>query len=627
MPDQLSISMVADVSEFIRAMKDVEKQLEEVQKKAQEAQKAVNDAKKAINKSTGGSGSGGKKKTVGEDASKAAKEPEKQTSFIEDMFPAIGKLKSTWKKASGEIDKRMGANTIGAKAMKAGVVGALAAIALEAGKAAWEFGKQTASMFDPISYQKAAGSAKHSIRELKTTIGSLTSPIVNGIMKAIDWIASGLNTILGWIRQGIALLQGFLTNILQPVIDGVKAVVDYLKEGINAIANFFGFDDVFKKSSEGSKKTAENMEEIVDETSAGLASFDKLNTLNLDNAGDAEEAAELQKKIDAAKEAGSGLADKLKGWPGNLGEVWNDFKKKAKEAWDDIREYFGGLWERFCETLRDAWESFVEWATNAWDSICAYFGELWETVKAAILNAWASFQEAATAAWDWVVTKATEVWNSILALATSIWNAIKGVATTIWNAISSLATSVWNRIRSVATTVWEVISTPILTLWNTFRKIGTSAWNALRALGNAFNRRVVDPIKSAVQWCMKKIEWVLNKIESAKSFLGNAASAVSNAVGGAVDKVKGAIGLAGGGVVAPNNPQLYVLGDNKVEPEVVSPVSLMKSAVKAAIEESGGAGGGQFGPIVLEVRLDSKVIARQTWESLKNESIRRGATL
>ena len=53
----------------------------------------------------------------------------------------------------------------------------------------------------------------------------------------------------------------------------------------------------------------------------------------------------------------------------------------------------------------------------------------------------------------------------------------------------------------------------------------------------------------------------------------------------------------------------------------------MKSAVKAAIEESGGAGGGQSGPIVLEVRLDSKVIARQTWEPLKNESIRRGATL
>lgn len=125
---------------------------------------------------------------------------------------------------------------------------------------------------------------------------------------------------------------------------------------------------------------------------------------------------------------------------------------------------------------------------------------------------------------------------------------------------------------------------------------------------------------------MNKIQWVLDKIESAKNFLGNVGSSISNAVGGVVDGIKNVVGLAGGGVVAPNNPQLYVLGDNKVEPEVVSPVSLMKSAVKAAIEESGGTGGSS-GPITLEVKLDSKVIARQTWKPLRNESIRRGATL
>ena len=58
-------------------------------------------------------------------------------------------------------------------------------------------------------------------------------------MKAIDWIASGLNTLLGWIRQGIALLQGFLTIILQPVIDGVKACYDS-----NEKAVFFEVDGV-----------------------------------------------------------------------------------------------------------------------------------------------------------------------------------------------------------------------------------------------------------------------------------------------------------------------------------------------------------------------------------------------
>lgn len=48
---------------------------------------------------------------------------------------------------------------------------------------------------------------------------------------------------------------------------------------------------------------------------------------------------------------------------------------------------------------------------------------------------------------------------------------------------------------------------------------------------------------------------------------------------------------ADGGVVAPNNPMLAVVGDNRTEREIIAPESLVRGAVADALAENGGAGG------------------------------------
>ena len=60
--------------------------------------------------------------------------------------------------------------------------------------------------------------------------------------------------------------------------------------------------------------------------------------------------------------------------------------------------------------------------------------------------------------------------------------------------------------------------------------------------------------------------------------------------------------LATGTVVPPNREFLAVLGDNKEEPEVVSPVSAMKEAFLAALRESGSGAGGRV-TVVLDGRV------------------------
>ena len=80
-------------------------------------------------------------------------------------------------------------------------------------------------------------------------------------------------------------------------------------------------------------------------------------------------------------------------------------------------------------------------------------------------------------------------------------------------------------------------------------------------------------------------------------------------------------GLATGSVIPPNRKFLAVLGDNKTETEVVSPLSTMKQAMLEALQESGAGGGGTY---TFVVNLDGKEVARNQVKHINNMTIEAG---
>lgn len=512
-------------------------------------------------------------------ADKSEKSQSKWGAFnskLSAISPTFKKVSDTWQDSSSKIDGAFGKSSGAAKLFKLGVIGALAAIAAKAAKVAWQFASDTAKMFDPQGYSKAAGQMQKSVKKLKTTIGSFTAPLVNGIMTVVSKVVDGITWILEKIRLLRSFLWGVIKGVIQPIIDAVKQIISWIKQGINALAGFLGFGDVFKSSSESAKDTADSMGEVVEATSAGLAGFDKLNTLDMSNSGDAEQA------------------DKLK-----------DGMEQASKLGEEIGEKIRGFFDNF--------------------SFSGFFGNL---------------KEKAGKAWDWISEKGGAIWGGLKNIGEAVWNGIKVVAETVWNVISSVAGAVWNGIKTVAETVWNIISGVATTVWNGIKVVGEKVWEVISAAGDTFKKYVMDPIKAVwdaikdiADKIMGTIENMITKVGELKDGLvGGVTSFIEDPVGGitslpgkAVDKVKGFFGLASGGAVAPNNPMPYILGDNTREYEVVSPVSLMKDAVKSAISEMGGAGRQSSGPIELVVNLDGRKIARAVYDPLQTESRRRGS--
>lgn len=86
-------------------------------------------------------------------------------------------------------------------------------------------------------------------------------------------------------------------------------------------------------------------------------------------------------------------------------------------------------------------------------------------------------------------------------------------------------------------------------------------------------------------------------------------------------------GFATGGVFAPNNPMLGVLGDNKTEYEVAAPESMLRETFLDALAQSGwgSSGGGLTAtPTTLNLILDGQTFARLFLPYLKGENVRLG---
>ena len=550
---------------------------------------------------------------VDDTAEKAQKSASRWDAFkakLSGISPTFSKMSEAWQEQSSKIDDTFGKGTASAKLFKLGVVGALAGIALKAGQVAWKVASETARMFDPQSYSKAAGQMQKSIKKLKTTIGSFTAPLVNGIMTVVSKIVDGITWVLEKVRVGIAFISGVIKTVFSPIIEGVKTVISWIQQGINILSNLLGFGDVFKAPAESAQKTADSMGEVVEATSAGLASFDQLNTIDT-GGGDTEQADKLNESMAAASALGEKLTLDLGDFLGNLADGLLDID-------------LAGLWDGFVSAGEKAWNAIKGFGEKAWNAIKSAGMAIWNGLKTFVTAIWDFWRDYATAYWNALKAVGEAVWNGLKTFVTAIWDFWRDYAIGVWTAFETVGRIAWDALQAIASTAWNLISTPILALWNTFTTLGENAWGLLTTLGETFNRVIIDPIKSAVEWCMEKIQWVLDKIGGVKSFLGGIGDGIGSAIGG----VKSFLGLADGGVVKPNNPFPVIVGDNTKEPEVISPLSTIRQAVSEAMAGAGSAGKATAsGPIELTVKLDSKTIARAVYDPLKTESRRRGSAI
>lgn len=418
MVEELKVKLTADVESFKKGMKQAQDALEETTDKGEEAESSF----------------------------------ERMANTMESISPTFKAAADKWRQSSEKLGATFSKNGKLAKGFKlAGLVaigGVVAAVLkevvgaiTEAAKKVWQFAKDTAKMYDPQGFSKSAGAVDKSMRKLKTAVGSFTAPIVNAVQSVFSKIIDGVTWIIEKVRVGIAYITGIVKAVFEPVVNGIRSVVSWVQGAINVLGNFLGMGDIFKTASESAQDTADSMGEVVEATSAGLASFDKLTTLNFGDMGDAEEAEKISDAISEADKDGQELVKGMNKWlkDMDLGQVWTDFVQGCIDIKDKIVEAVTGWFD-----------GAKKWASDTWDKFVKGCGEVAGKIAMAVVNWFTNAATWASEMWGKFVTGCTDI-------ATKIWEGVTGWFSEAATWASDMWTNFVTACGEVATKVVEAI--------------------------------------------------------------------------------------------------------------------------------------------------------------------------
>lgn len=143
------------------------------------------------------------------------------------------------------------------------------------------------------------------------------------------------------------------------------------------------------------------------------------------------------------------------------------------------------------------------------------------------------------------------------------------------------------------------------------------AWEGVKDIFKGCWNGIVSLLEGAVNFIIKGLNWLIKQMNKIRFTLPDWVPVVGGKSLGINIPTINPVSiprLATGTVVPPNREFMALLGDNKTETEVVSPLSTMKQAMLEALQESGGMGG----EIVLHVYLNGRKMAVELVKEINN---------
>ena len=511
----------------------------------------------------------------------------------------------------------------------------------ESAKEAEKANKGSLAAFDELnvlSFDNGSGETANDNTQIAQT--------ANTAQIAIDDLNKSVNktNFGGFIEKIRGIIDAY-----KPIIDSVKNYsTEVTKTAKQTVQKYL--DEYGGTVNEYSKRINGNIQNGVSQTSSGIA-----NIIN--------EAAKSQDRM--SDQLSSGYADLLGGasiFSLSFADVFTDMydiSSKNFEQWtiDNsglIGNFFDGVNQNaatfsstFGGILADIGTSLTDWWDNTGSQAFDNLSKAFYDVQTVLLDFWTSYISPFV---DYVINSVGELWDNHLS---KLWSGIlefisslMDTVAAIWNGLlrpiyDTFVKRIMPSIMSAIKSVWDIISDVVGMVVDVIAGVIKSAKGLLDFITGIFTGDMEKAVKGFAEFvhgiCIMiwgVIKGVLNVIIDALNTVWSALYGVLKSIVDGVGDFVGAIGdlfgqnwyfsmpeeppriprLANGTVIPANYGEFAaILGDNKRDPEIVSPIPAMKQAFLEALAESGMIGGGS-GDIVIEID------GREVFRAVKKEN-------
>lgn len=340
---------------------------------------------------------------------------------------------------------------------------------------------------------------------------------------------------------------------------------------------------------------------------------------------------------DAIKEALENFLSPVEEVLGTLSDsVVETFEELNKMYDEHLKPLFDSIRDGISEVIGKLLDGYNQDVAPVLDRLSKKFSEVWEeTIQPLINNAIGLIGDVADlvkALWENVMQPFLNWFAAnVFPVISPIIEGIGDLFLNVFDAIRKILDGFVTVLRTVIQFITGGFQSDWKSAWDTMKTRFSDMWNSLPGIVEEVKKNVVDTVTRMVDDIKGLVDKAIGFIRgiSEDNSVKIATTGVSNMVGQlnsggrmAAQEPIHLPRLASGTVVPPRAGEFAaILGDNRREAEVVSPLSTIKQAMLEALAQAGGMGGGD---INLTVNLDGRAVYQSVVKRNRQEKNRTG---
>ena len=325
-----------------------------------------------------------------------------------------------------------------------------------------------------------------------------------------------------------------------------------------------------------------------------------------------------------------------------FGTLFDEAKEIFDLLWNDavapVLTFVSDLWDDLMQSISDAWEKWGEPIFEGLEQAISETGEIFQTLWDTTLKpVWDNLMDIVDEVWDehlkpfvdnfldlvgTIVDGALDIYNEFIlpvvewfskTFGPAISEVFNFVADTVGNIIKEIIDiggSLIDSLKGIIDFIVGVFTGDWERAWEGIKQFFKGIWDALVGIVKIPINLIIDLVNGLTGAVEKGLNWIIDGINSLSFDVPEWVPGIGGETFGFdiddvdIPKIPH---LATGHVIPANYGEFFaVLGDNKRETEVVSPLSTIKQAVSEVVAQIGGTEN-----INLTVELDGDVVYRK----------------
>lgn len=354
----------------------------------------------------------------------------------------------------------------------------------------------------------------------------------------------------------------------------------------------------------------------------------------------------------------SKFAKSIESMASKSAKVFGDMKSRTETAVQDVGTFVSSSYDRIRQSVSDHLERLRQGQSEVWERVRANTESVTGKIGSGLSTGWTTIESNFNRHKANVGETAAAIGNTLSV------NISRGLSTVGRN-VNSAITTIQNNLNtfgrgasSIAGEIARSVSANLSAGWQTasrnFSNFANSVGRNLSSFGSGTLRAAAETARGFASNMINGFQTVWNNFRNLVSNIGgriggwfsaNKSVITKTAIGAGIIVGAGVLALtapqtipfaakalgglaiipalAQGGYVGANDPQLALIGDNRLEGEIVTPESKIYEQTLRAVKDGMGSGnGGQ--PIVINVNTEYGAIGRVVIKSLQDYARQHG---